>query len=276
MICNFISILSHTEKKPHVICRFGFPLPPFNKTVIVEPLETDVDKYKALYKDVQQKIDSLHQAEHIEEMSFEYFLHNILKINEVDYIKEVRSTLSGAKVFLKRKPSEVRVNAYMKAVLSAWTANHDLQFALDLYACAVYIVSYIKKYQKGMSALLDQAAKEARQGNLELKQQVRLIGNYFTTSVETCAQEAVFLLRQIPLTKASREVVFINTSQSEKRTFLLKNTTKLEKRSPESTDIEADNSIKRYSKRPKALKNLCLADFICHNLKWCIQRNQAV
>ena len=49
---------------------------------------------------------------------------------------------------------------------------------LDPYACAMYIVSYINKSQKGTSAVLDQATKEARQGNLDLKRQVRHIGNY--------------------------------------------------------------------------------------------------
>jgi hypothetical protein len=42
----------------------------------------------------------------------------------------------------------------------------------------MYIVSYINKSQKGTSAVLDQATKEARQGNLDLKRQVRHIGNY--------------------------------------------------------------------------------------------------
>jgi hypothetical protein len=32
--------------------------------------------------------------------------------------------------------------------------------------------------------------------------------------------------------------------------------------SPNSTNIEADNDIKRYSMRPKALENWCLADYI--------------
>jgi hypothetical protein len=41
------------------------------------------------------------------------------------------------KVFLQRKPYEVRVNPYMKVVLPAWKANHDLQFVLDPYACAM-------------------------------------------------------------------------------------------------------------------------------------------
>ena len=47
-----------------------------------------------------------------------------------------------------------------------------------------------------MSALLDQAAKEAKEGNLDLKRQVRHIGNYFVNSVETSAQEAVYLTLQ--------------------------------------------------------------------------------
>jgi hypothetical protein len=46
-------------------------------------------------------------------------------MTEEDYIKCVRISLSGAKVFLQRKPYEVRVNPYMKVVLPAWKANHD-------------------------------------------------------------------------------------------------------------------------------------------------------
>lgn len=41
----------------------------------------------------------------------------------------------------------------------------DIQFVLDVYACAMYIVSYISKAQKGMSELLRQASAEARKGN---------------------------------------------------------------------------------------------------------------
>lgn len=75
-------------------------------------------------------------------------------------------------------------------------------------------------------------------------------------------QEAIYLTLQIPLARATRQVVFINTSPPEKRTFLLKQTSVLEKMSPNSTDIESDNDINRYSKRPEVLANLCLADYI--------------
>ena len=44
-----------------------------------------------------------------------------------------------------------------------------------------------------MSAQLDAAAKEAREGNLDLKKQVRHIKNVFSNCVEVSTLEAVYL-----------------------------------------------------------------------------------
>ena len=41
----------------------------------------------------------------------------------------------------------------------------DIQFDLDGHTCAMYVVSYISKAQKGMSELLHTACPEARKGN---------------------------------------------------------------------------------------------------------------
>ena len=41
----------------------------------------------------------------------------------------------------------------------------DIQYVLDVFACAMYIVSYICKAQKGMSELLRRAVAEAYDGN---------------------------------------------------------------------------------------------------------------
>ena len=76
------------------------------------------------------------------------------------------------------------------------------------------------------------------------------------------AQEAVYLALQIPLTKCTRDIVFINTSTSAKRIYLLKPESVLDELSAESTDTESDNIIQRYSKRPKKLQNFCLADYV--------------
>ena len=66
----------------------------------------------------------------------------------------------------------------------------DIQFILDMYACAMYIVSYISKAQKGMSELLRKAVAEAKEGNTNVKQQVRDIGNKFLNSVEISTQRS--------------------------------------------------------------------------------------
>ena len=71
------------------------------------------------------------------------------------------------------------------------------------------------------------------------------------------AQEAVYLALQIPLTKCTRNIVFINTSIPEERIFLQKPISVLDELPAESTDIESDNTIQRYSKRPKKLQNFC-------------------
>ncbi|XP_060561861.1 uncharacterized protein LOC132721554 [Ruditapes philippinarum] len=247
------------HKKEDKICRFGFPLPPLRETMVLEPLESDVDKYKKMYEKIQKKMNNEKDGLH---MSYEQFLADFAEMSEEDYIKCIRSSLKASKVFLKREPKDIRVNLYNKAILRAWEANIDIQFVLDPYACAMYIVSYISKSQRGMSTLLHAAAKEAKNGNLDIKRQVRHIGNVFSNSVEVSAQEAVYLVLQMPLTRSTRDVVFINTSQPNQRIQLLKQKDALEELPESSTDIVADNAIKRYSRRPKCLENWCLADYM--------------
>ena len=69
----------------------------------------------------------------------------------------------------------------------------DIQYVLDPYACAVYILSYITKGQRGMSRLLEATCDEAKSGNQTIRDQVRHIGNKFINEVEISAQEAVYL-----------------------------------------------------------------------------------
>ena len=123
----------------------------------------------------------------------------------------------------------------------------DIQYVLDPYACATYILSYITKGQRGMSRLLEK---------------VRHIGNKFLSAVEISAQEAVYLVLQMPMRRSTRDFQFISTSPLDERTFLLKKMDKLKELPDNSPDIEADNIIKRYQRRPKQLEKLCLADFV--------------
>ena len=86
----------------------------------------------------------------------------------------------------------------------------DIQFILDVHACASYITSYVAKNERGMSEFQRSASLEARQGNVNLKQQVCIIGNKFINNVEVSAQEAVYQLLQMPLKHLSHQVVFLN------------------------------------------------------------------
>ena len=261
---NLVGLQSHKHsrtcrKKGKPICRFGFPLPPLPRTMLLYPLEEDVDKYK---KKNTELLKAMNEYKDNVDMTFEEFLENCAKMDFDDYIKCIRSSLKAPKVFLERKTKDMRINLFNEGILCAWKANLDIQIVLEPYGCASYIVGYISKSQRGMSAQLDAAAKEARKGNLDLKKQVRHIGNVFSNCVEVSAQEAVYLDLQIPLTKCTRDIVFVNTSVPEERIFLLKPKAALDELPAESTDVESDNVIQRYSKRPKQLSKYCLADYV--------------
>ena len=152
-------------------------------------------------------------------------------MNFEDYIRCIKSSLNAPKVFLKRKPNEMRINLFNGEILLAWKANLDIQIVLEPYGCASYIVGYMSKSQRGMSTQLDAAAKETRKGNFELKKQVRHIG------------KVVYIALQIPLPKCTRDIVFINTSTPEERISLLEPKSVLNELPAESTDIESDNII---------------------------------
>ena len=70
----------------------------------------------------------------------------------------------------------------------------DMQYVLDPYACATYILSYITKGQRGMSRLLERASEEAKSGNKDIINKVRHVGNKFLNAVEISAREAVYLV----------------------------------------------------------------------------------
>ena len=77
------------------------------------------------------------------------------------------------KLFLKCRLCEIRVNNYMKHCLEFWRANHEIQPLLSPYAMIQYMLSYVTKTQKGMSAIMDRTCRDAWQGNKDIKASVR-------------------------------------------------------------------------------------------------------
>ena len=92
---------------------------------------------------------------------------------------------------------------------------------------------------------------------------MRDIGSKFLNNVEISAQEAVYIVLQLPMRKASRQVVFINTSPPSERVTLLKPLSDIKDMDDDSEDIYTGHLIKRYTKWPASLEHLTLADWAC-------------
>ena len=262
---NLINYQTHRHartcrKKGKAICRFNFPLPPLPQTMVLEPLADETKKRKG-QRDFQNIASVLAQSASNEIPSYNELLHK-LGIDHDTYIYAIQSTLHTSKVFLQRTIEETRINSYSRPLLKCWEANMDIQYILDPYACVSYIVSYISKGQRGLSNLLYEACREAKAKDSDIRQQVRRIGNQFLSHVEIGAQEAAYLVLQMPLRKASREVTYIDTNKPEQRTVLLKSFTDLKQMPKNSTNVESDSVIKRYKRRPVAMSKYCYADFV--------------
>ena len=119
-----------------------------------------------------KKKKQLNDMKEGEDITFEQLFLN-LNVSAETHLSAIRSTLISTTLFLKRQPDELRINNNNGSGLSAWRANMDIQFVLDIYACAIYIVSHISKAQKGISEILRAACNEARKGHTSIKQQVR-------------------------------------------------------------------------------------------------------
>ena len=151
----------------------------------------------------------------------------------------------------------MRINAHNTTILHLWMANMDLQFILDPYACAVYVISYISKSQRGMSKLLRDALMHLKAGNATIKERLRGIAYKFQSCSEVSAQEVSYHLLSLPLSKCTRANVYINTNPANKRVRILKSKPVLMGMEQDSVDI----LIEHYMQRCDELDETCLAKF---------------
>ena len=126
--------------------------------------------------------------------------------------------------------------------------------------CHVCCGLYLKKSKRN-EPILDAACKESKEKGCNIKEQVRLIGNKFTNNVEMSAQEAVDICLQVPLRKSSRQVIFIPTSEPDKRTYFLKSFQEIQSLEDDDEEVITANIITRYTNRPDSLENETLADW---------------
>ena len=126
--------------------------------MLLYPLEEEEDQFRKKYTELQKAMNE----NKYNDVSFVEFLEAVAKMTFEDYVKCIRSSLNAPKVFLKRFPNETRVNLFNVKILLTWKANLDIQIDHEPFGCASYVVGCISKSKRGISALLEAAAKEAR------------------------------------------------------------------------------------------------------------------
>ena len=112
-----------------------------------------------------------------------------------------------------------------------------------------------------MSKLLREAVKEVKEENTNIKQQVRDVGNKFLNSVEISAEEAVYVVLLLSMRKASRSIIFINTSPPAERVELLKPLSEIENLSDYCKNVQSSGLLKRYIERPECMQTMTLSDW---------------
>lgn len=276
---ELIALQRHVHSKGgcqrgHKPCRFHCPWPPMQETRILCPLTPEQDDASSIssmdtessnsptlediWKHIKSELDSMYASP--PDISFHEFLAN-LNLTEETYLRAIRSTLLKPRVFLRRDPAEISINAYNPVILKLWQANMDVQFVLDEYAAVVYIVNYMATAQRNLRAKIKDMLTQAQQHSKDLPQSIRAAGAAFMNHQEIGIQYALYILLQLHITICSREVMFIPTSPSHERMGLVKTGKELQDLPDKSTNVYHSSIIDHFKARPAELGELCLAKF---------------
>ncbi|XP_078578075.1 uncharacterized protein LOC144862999 isoform X1 [Branchiostoma floridae x Branchiostoma japonicum] len=240
------------------ICRFKSPHQPSKETVIARPDQEELSDVKKKQKEVLSKVRSVMDDKNLPE---DISLQNLLQKADVspDAYEQALKVAKSEKIILQRHPSERNINQYNPKILTTWRANMDLQFILDPYSCIMYITSYMLKSERAMSELLRKVAEESR--GEDLKAKLTKVGSAFLNNRELSAQEAAWKQTSLPLHRASRARVFVNTAPKEKRVSMLKPQSVLQDMADEDDNIFCTSLTDRYETRPNILKDMSLIEF---------------
>ena len=285
-LVNMYQRHSHSKscrKYKNVQCRFHFGKFFTDRTIVAEPLSEELDesmKSKMLQNRneilslVKQKIDDVlnPSLSTYNSLLTEDDIFTSIGISKDQYLSALSiSSDSNYELHLKRSLDSCFINNYFIAGLKGFGANVDLQPVFDHYKCITYVCSYFTKDETQCLQAIMNAAKEAKAGNMEIREGLRKIGAAFLSSREVSSQECVYrCMPELWLRKIFPRTVFVNTDLPDKRVRVAKTQQELEELDDESTDIFKSNIIERYKLRPTsiaAVNDLCLCEFAAYYYK---------
>ncbi|XP_077065633.1 uncharacterized protein LOC143718457 [Siphateles boraxobius] len=257
------------KNKKH--CRFGFPKPPINRTMISRPRPPPADQsdegneseerdYASFAKEQLQNVwDLLNDST----QSFDSITQLLDKVNMTyeEYKKHIDTISKSSSVHMERRPQDCWVNGYNPMLLRAWDANMDIQFILNPYSCIMYIVSYISKAEHEMSDYLKKVIKDSSHDNLSDSESMKQVMNAYSKNREVSAQEAVARTCSLKLKSSSRAVIFIPTDDNAVKMSLPMSC--LQTMDDDIENVWMTGLPDKYKARPNRpeFENICMAEF---------------
>ena len=274
-------------------CRFGFPRFPTNKTTIAVPYHfmegfnengepLSPEEKKEIFDDLSEVLDLVKATlkddklmAEIDVFSPEDQIEALCKISGVtvkDYEEALKYTFCSYKIHHKRAVAERMVNNYNKEWLLAWNGNMDIQVCLDFYAIITYISDYVTKDETGVTKALKEALDKVE--NLSYIEKLYKLADVFCTHRSMGEAEVYYrIISSLHLTESNLACVFLPTGFPENRSKFLRFVPEEEVgRYAEGQLVTCEHKeghylanpsvIEKYMRRPVALENMCLMQFV--------------
>ncbi|XP_024120187.1 uncharacterized protein LOC112141313 [Oryzias melastigma] len=248
-------------KYPGADCRFGFPKPPSDQTMITRPDENsedslEVEKAKAKLR----PLNALLKEPESETLTFAQLLAKC-SLTLTEYKRCLHLMKTSSTVILKRDPKDCWVNAYNPHVLQAFDSNMDLSFILNAYSVIMYLTSYITKQEHGLSEYLKTVIENSSSNSTNQADDMKEVMQAYSKKREISAQECVTRLCGLPMKKSSRGIVFVPTDDNAVK--MSRPISQLEDMTSESEEVWMRSLADKYKCRPETteFENMCMADF---------------
>lgn len=125
------------------------------------------------------------------------------------YLDMIRASIRRPTIMLKRSMTQLWTNSFNPWIAKILHSNMDLQFVLEEFSCAAYVVEYVNKTNRGISSLHRELIKlQEEHPDQDYNGLLKKVSIKMLNSVEMSAQEGAWYLLRQPMSEASRKVLF--------------------------------------------------------------------
>lgn len=256
-------IHKHTNtctKRGETTCRYGIPYWPVLTTRVLVPIPLSDERRQKLQQKASELRTSLSERQYA---CMDEFL-NANGLTYDSYLDILRSTLHRPTLMFRRNFDELMTNTFNPYLAGEVNSNIGIQFILDDYSCAEYVVKYINKTTRGMSNLRREVTTMMQEHpDRDYTSQLKALSIKLINTVEMSTHEAAWYLLRQPVSETSCQVVYIPTVWPTERQCRRMRRQKVDREGVDgdSTEVSTTNIIQRYEERPASLEQVYLAEF---------------